>query len=963
MKCTNENARTKIISSLLVMGLLFSSIGFPLLTSEAVNAERQDIPQIRMLCDHYHYTTADAWGKWFEDNYPGELTASYLTGPLTYEELINYDIFITYLSWKSDLGPLPTASEVEALEQYVRDGGGVMLMGDDLYGGGWTNVYCNILSEPYNVYFNDDQLLDPTNYDITVTRPEDDYERHIVFHNIAEHPTTVGVNSVWVHGTCSLVVANPDAVVVVAGDDDTYSDRYPGYPQGSYPPAIVALEHGSGRILFAGDYSGFKHDVYDNSTFIWNILKWLANPSFFVDLSIVEVKPIQVLEDVDFNNDGYIDLVAGKATAVKVIVESTGAVENVRVVLNFNQKDFGEFAIYKSWNVDDKFKFKSYSQKKLDFEDASQRIIYFFPDNPHKSPGNHLISAEVIPPSTVEDINDSNNFMSNEVMVYDTLWDEGSGFPNLRVYYISSDWNSPDDPAYTKYYRESSYYLQSVLPVSPQRFEVWANTKWSGDSTDFRNLGSNNDDLLDNIEFMLWAMYLEKKLKLAAPTVDRFINVMPAKWFKNFTSQLKDYSGARFSSAPNLVFAQVNNLSRETSRVKTSTHEIGHSYGLRPNCEEYDPCNPARVDGIGNAVHYGLWIEERMLMNYQSNHHVYCFMGSLEALVDYWIDSECYENLFDKKDTVKTREFYRASGAQSNKGILVSGTIYPDDSAELDYWYLLENIQTDFLNPGEYNFVFLDDSSNTIFEKSFRLDFTFEGRPLTQVPFAFSIPYIDGTKKILIRHKDTVLVERIVSNNAPVVNIASPNGEESVRGTVRIQWNATDADGDNLSYAILFSSDGGQTWNTLAIDLKQNYYNWNTSRLEEGDQYLVKVIATDSFNTGIDVSDAVFSVRNPIQSGDSHYVDVNKMMKSLSSTRLDQAESLKEEAYSLLQEAIGKGIDISEAQALIEEADEILADAKESFSSGNYIAANTLALEAIDLYQQAIKILKELLSS
>ncbi len=315
MKCKNEKARMKIISSLLVMGLLFSSTGFLLSTGETVSAERQDFPQIKMLCDHYHYTTADPWGKWFEDNYPGELTVSYLTGPLTYEELINYDIFITYLSWRPDLGPRPTASEVEALEQYVRDGGGVMLMGDDDYWGLWTNEYCNILSEPFNVYYNDDQLLDPTNYDITVTRPEDDYERHIVFHNMAEHPTTVGVTNVWVHGTCSLVVNNPNAVVVVAGDDDTYSDRYPGYPQGSYPPAIVALEHGSGRILFAGDYSAFKHDVYDNRTFIWNILLWLAETRADLTLSS---------DDITFSNPNP---TVGETVRITAIIQNIGNVD------------------------------------------------------------------------------------------------------------------------------------------------------------------------------------------------------------------------------------------------------------------------------------------------------------------------------------------------------------------------------------------------------------------------------------------------------------------------------------------------------------------------------------------------------------------------------------------------------------------------------------------------------------
>ena len=89
----------------------------------------------------------------------------------------------------------------------------------------------------------------------------------------------------------------------------------------------------------------------------------------------------------------------------------------------------------------------------------------------------------------------------------------------------------------------------------------------------------------------------------------------------------------------------------------------------------------------------------------------------------------------------------------------------------------------------------------------------------------------------------------------------------------------------------------------------------------------------------------------------------NEMMKPLSSTRIAQAESLKEEAFVLLQEAIEKGIDISEAQAMIEKADKFLIDAKKSFSSGNYIAANTLALEAIGLYQQAIETLETLLGS
>ena len=197
-------------------------------------------------------------------------------------------------------------------------------MGDDLYGGGWDNEYCNILSEPYNVSFNNDQLLDPTNYDISVTRPEDDYERHIVFHNMAEHPVTEGVSNFWVHGTCSFVVNNPDAVEIVMGDDDTYSDRYAGYPKGSYPPALVALEHGSGRIIFSGDCSGLKHNVYDNWALLWNIFDWLAGNDARAQWTFMAY----FCADNNLESNGIDDLnemeVAGSTPDINIVVQLDG---------------------------------------------------------------------------------------------------------------------------------------------------------------------------------------------------------------------------------------------------------------------------------------------------------------------------------------------------------------------------------------------------------------------------------------------------------------------------------------------------------------------------------------------------------------------------------------------------------------------------------------------------------------
>jgi hypothetical protein len=95
--------------------------------------------------------------------------------------------------------------------------------------------------------------------------------------------------------------------------------------------------------------------------------------------------------------------------------------------------------------------------------------------------------------------------------------------------------------------------------------------------------------------------------------------------------------------------------------------------------------------------------------------------------------------------------------------------------------------------------------------------------------------------------------------------------------------------------------------------------------------------------------------------GGSQRTSFNQMLRPLASFHIFQAEHLKEKVYLLLQEAIQEGLDVSEVQPLIETADELLEDARKFYSSGNYIAANNLALQAIELYEQAVEILEELL--
>jgi hypothetical protein len=106
-----------------------------------------------------------------------------------------------------------------------------------------------------------------------------------------------------------------------------------------------------------------------------------------------------------------------------------------------------------------------------------------------------------------------------------------------------------------------------------------------------------------------------------------------------------------------------------------------------------------------------------------------------------------------------------------------------------------------------------------------------------------------------------------VSANAPTVTVVSPNGGETVTDVLLIRWTAGDLDGDELNYTVQYSGDNGQTWRTLASDITTDTIAVDSSLLPGSlAQSLVRVMANDGVNTGIDESDAPFTVppRSPL---------------------------------------------------------------------------------------------------
>jgi len=100
----------------------------------------------------------------------------------------------------------------------------------------------------------------------------------------------------------------------------------------------------------------------------------------------------------------------------------------------------------------------------------------------------------------------------------------------------------------------------------------------------------------------------------------------------------------------------------------------------------------------------------------------------------------------------------------------------------------------------------------------------------------------------------------------PLITVLSPNGSENLSGEVTIEWNVTDDydTSDDLTVTIKYSSDSGASWQSINSDIgNTGEYEWDTTDLTDGTNYLIKVQIEDiTGNEGTDISDAVFTVDN-----------------------------------------------------------------------------------------------------
>lgn len=94
--------------------------------------------------------------------------------------------------------------------------------------------------------------------------------------------------------------------------------------------------------------------------------------------------------------------------------------------------------------------------------------------------------------------------------------------------------------------------------------------------------------------------------------------------------------------------------------------------------------------------------------------------------------------------------------------------------------------------------------------------------------------------------------------------ILVPKGGKIYYGSVTIQWtSAVDRFSHEVSYTVSYSADDGFSWNTLTTNLVHTTYEWDTTTVMNGSQYLIRIKARCSEGKSRESTSAPFTIKNP----------------------------------------------------------------------------------------------------
>jgi lysozyme len=561
-----------------------------------------------------------------------------------------------------------------------------------------------------------------------------------------------------------------------------------------------------------------------------------------VDLWVEEIKIIQTVEDTE--SDYF---VASKPAVVRVFVNGSinttkEEVVNTKLKLMLDGKEIET----KDVTVKEQRWYSLRDQKR-----GLNSINFYIPSKYFATEGAHKVEAIINPDNNPPEANESNNRKTKACNVKKTPKDIFEvEFVALNV----GEWdnmNATELQSYNASATANSNFLRAVYPLSVDSYKA--------------HIGTPYDPLLKgkrSIALRLWRRASTNN------NIDRVVGICPRGWLGGAT-------GLSFGEGETVVFVEEG-----TKLYWVSSHEIMHTFGKYCGKKEDYMVNPPH----GSLADDGWWVDRRLSrinlnkidranLNDEVGEgvygsHIFSYMGNMGNATPlvHWTTKADYKFLYGKlvsSTTTSSLEYYVDLKASNSPGklILLSGLIWRNGTVTIDPIY-----SDDFLDPEEEEAIssnyYLEFYQDTSLLKTYRFDtIEFTDSLEIQDGFVVTVEMPESTTAIYIKRNDgTTIATLSPSDNVPSVELTYPNGGELLTGDVEVTWNAEDVDGDSLTYILYFRDDSGLTWRTIAMDIEGSSYHWDSSDYPGSDSCMLKIVASDGFNSAEDRTDSVFSL-------------------------------------------------------------------------------------------------------
>ncbi|MFN8533032.1 MAG: hypothetical protein U0556_05765 [Dehalococcoidia bacterium] len=300
-------------------------------------------------------------------------------------------------------------------------------------------------------------------------------------------------------------------------------------------------------------------------------------------------------------------------------------------------------------------------------------------------------------------------------------------------------------------------------------------------------------------------------------------------------------------------------------------HEIGHTLGRgHPSANGDDPATKNTVEGCGHSrddpsypyPDAKIGPNDGSLMGFDpgdagfqikpavlpgtiwTDVMSYC---SSEWLSDYTYNG-MYEYMIANPSSIVAQRF---EPKVEGDLLSVGGLIYSSGAAFTRVSRIPSATSIPARPPGPYSIRLLAADGTNLATYSFT-GYALHEMPVPTTTFDQIVPFVAGTRIVQIaRNADNVVLgSRTISANPPSVGAVAlqPAPSGPVSGVATLGWTASDADGDPLRFDVLYSRDGGVSFQPVVAGVAGASVSFDTARLGGGTA-IFRVVASDGAQT------------------------------------------------------------------------------------------------------------------